>query len=111
MNASTSASGSNDDKPSAGSAMPKSSNGFYDLKKKRKRKRKPRAGMRRETAYAHRNSASCTNTPGTRLVHMATGPPPQQPLKTQPQKRGVCKPLGFTTPRSSLPTITQQQKT
>lgn len=65
--------------------------------------------MRREPAYAHRNSASCTNTPGTHLVHMATGPP-QQPLETQPQKRGVCKRLGFTTPRSSLLTITQQQK-
>lgn len=35
---------------------------------------KNRAGMRREPAYAHRNSASYTNTPGTRPVCMATGP-------------------------------------
>lgn len=29
--------------------------------------------MGREPVYAHRNSAACTNTPGTRTVHMATG--------------------------------------
>lgn len=32
------------------------------------------ATMRRKHACAHRNSASCTNTPGARPVYMATGP-------------------------------------
>lgn len=45
--------------------MPKSSNNLMT---------KNGAGMRREPAYAHSNSASCTNTPGTRPVYMATGP-------------------------------------
>lgn len=45
--------------------MPKSSNTYMT---------KNGARMRRGPAYAHRNSASCTNTPGTRPVYMATGP-------------------------------------
>lgn len=34
---------------------------------------KNEAEMRRQPACAHRNSASCTNTPGAHPVYMATG--------------------------------------